>query len=348
MIDSYKKIPLKYQILAIVAITIALALTGWLKGHSNPFLVGSITAAVLILLHLFLTKLNSLLAFIVILVEIILYGAYIYGIYQYGMQAAQLLKVDINLLAIMVASFGLAMLGSYVYVGYRFSRGRLWLNLITAFFISSMAVAIILLVNPLFYIAALVVGYFTGLLYLFLRTPNLKKRPTVERLSLNSSTKKIVEDIFAESKLTFTFLNPVSPLAGGHYFAYNEYSAFLITVASPNKTFSLGRTGIVSDDTNLIPLLEYSQEQLKKENKSVNSDWVVPILLVVSNSKNLKPITSVSLSKWKQPDYILGVTNILTLQGFSRFIRATKGELKPLKAKRLHKISTFSKKLTTE
>lgn len=347
MIDSYRKIPLKYQTLAIAALTAFIIVIGWQQGHPNPLLVGVFTVAILILLHLFLTKLNSLLAFIVIIGEVALYGGYLSGIYLYLSKAVYYLSFDINLLVTMVTSFGLTMLASYVYVGYRFSRGRLWLNLLTGFFISAMTTAIILVINPLFYIVALVAGYFVGLIYLLLRTTNAKKRPVIYRNSLNQSTKNIVEGLFAESKLMFTPLSSTSPLSGGHYFAYNKYSAFLITVAAPNKTFSLGRTGIVSDENNLIPLLEYSQEQVKNQKKLINSTWVVPILLVVSNSKNLKPITVVSLSKWKQPDYDLGITKILTQTGFTRLMRATEGDMKPMKPKHLHKITNFVEKLTT-
>jgi len=346
MIDAYKRFPLKYQALAIGALTVVAFIIGWKSTH-EPFVVAGFVLGGLILLHIFLTKLNSLLAFIVILLQSAIYTGLIIGVYAYGTEVANMLTIDVNLIAIMLASFGLVLIATYVYAAYRFSRGRLWLNLTTAFIIAGLTTTTILIFATLFYVLALVAGFFAGLLYLILRSPNNKKRPTLTRSTLVKNRKEEVEKLFQANGLEYVEVPSSSFLGSGHYFAYTNQTAFLITVAAPSKTFSVSSAGILCDKTNLVPLLEFSQEQILKNKKFINPDLVIPVLLVLSSSKNLKPITSVSISKWKQPDFALGITHILTSKGFERFVRATAGEMKPLKPSHKEKIVSFSQNLTS-
>jgi len=346
MIDAYKRFPLKYQLVAIGVLTVIAAFIGWKEDHS-PLIVGGLTLTGLIVLHLFLSKLNSMLAFIVIVIISVTYAALIIAVYIYGGTAAQLLTIDINLIAVMLTSFGLAMLASYVWVASSYSRGRLWINLLTAFVLSTITSLLILVINPFFYIAALVVGYIVGLAFLILRKPNHKKRQKVIRPGLSTNNRTAVEKLFENSKLKYTSVAIDSDLSGSHYFAYNDRNAFAITVVIPSKTFSITPSGIVSDGKNITPLLEHAHEQMRANRKEIQPELVSHILLVVSSSKNLKNLSSVSIPKWKQPDNILGVTNIVTTKGFERFVRAVNGEMKPLSEKKQKKITNFYENLTS-
>lgn len=344
MIDAYRRFPLKYQILAIVGLTIVAFIISLVQGQ-QPFLIAGLVAAVLVVLHLFLSKLNSLLAFIVIAIQIFMFVTLIYGLYLYGTTITDLLTIDVNLAALMLGSFGVAMLASYIYVGYKFSRGRLWFNLMLGFLIASIATFIILAINPLFYIASMVVGYILGLAYLILRAPNPKKRPKVLRSTLTASTTRKAEELFTEQQLQFIRLKASGDLSGAHYLVHNNYAALLITVTEPSKTFSVTNSGIMSDSMNLVPLLEHNQEQLNRTKRQTKTVPITQALLVLSSAKQLQPVMSVNLSSWKQPDYVLGVTQILTPEGFARFVRATAGELKPFNPKQAERFSQFFAKL---
>jgi hypothetical protein len=344
MIDAYQRFHLKYQIAAIAGLTVLAFFIGWMQEH-QPFVVASFVLAGLILLHVFLTKLNSLLAFIVIIIQAAILLGLILGVYAYGLQVASLLTIDVNLVALMIASFGLTMIASYIYMGYRFSQGRLWANLTISFTLSGLTAAMILLINPAFYVTALLVGYITGAAYLLLRVPRKKKKPIVEKNALSSSVKKKVQHLLSENGLEFTLLTSNSDLSGGHYLARNEHALFLINVAVPTKSFSITSRGVLCDDTNLIPLLAHGQEELNKQHKMIKSEWVTPVLLVVSDSKHIKPITAVRIAKWKQPDHMLSVTNIVTPEGFSRLVRAYNDRMGSWKPKQVEKITFFTQKL---
>jgi hypothetical protein len=344
MIDAYKRFPLKYQIAAIVGLTIVAFVISLIEGQ-QPFLIAGLVAGVLVVLHLFLSKLNSLLAFIVITIQIFMFVALIYGLYIYGTPIADLLTIDINLAVLMLGSFGIAMLASYIYVGYKFSRGRLWFNLALGFFIASVITFVILMINPLFYVAAMAAGYIVGLAYLILRTPNPKKRPQVQKTSLSNNTARKAEELFTEQQLQFIRLKTSGELSGAHYLVHNSHVALLVTVAEPSKTFSVTNSGIMCDSFNLVPVLEQNQEQLNRVRRKAKIVPITQALLVLSSAKQLQPVMSVNLSSWKQPDYVLGVTQILTTAGFSRFIKATSGELKPFTTKQAERFSQFFAKL---
>lgn len=343
MIDAYKRFSGKSQVIAITALTGLALLLGW--SIDEPWLIGGTALGLLLLLHFFMTKLNSLLALIALIMQLVTYGCFMVAIRLYGDPIFPLMGIDLNLAFYGLGCYAITVTAFYLYVAYKFSRGRIWINLSTSFlllWITSMAT---ILINPVWYVTALTIGFVSGLLYLLVRIPNHKNRESFKRPVLTPAMAKESEELFTQQKLKFVRIGKESKLKG-HYFAYNDYSAFLINVVKPAKQFSVTNSGIVSDGLNLTPVLENAQSSIPLVRKEISPEHVTSILLVLSPFKNLQPVMSVAVSKWKQPDHMLGAMNILTAKGFSRFIRATQGEMKPLKNDKKTQIENFVQKLT--
>lgn len=344
MIDAYKRFPIKYPILAIIALTSLALLLGW--SVNEPWLVGGFVFAILVFLHLFMTKLNSLLALIAIIMQLTAYACLMVGITLYGQAAFTVMGISHDLAFYGLASYAVTVTAFYLYVAYRFSRGRMWINLSTAFLLMWVAAMIVILINPVWYVTALTLGFVLGLAFLLARIPNRKNKEPFVRPVLSKSVKTQAEALFVSNGLEFIKLNNDSPLKG-HYFAYNDHSAFLINVIKPTEQFSVTGSGIIADGLNLVPMIENAQESILLSHKEINPELVSSVLLVLSSFNNLQSVMSVTVSKWKQPDNMMGVMNILTGKGFSRFIRATNGEMKTLKEEKQMQIKKFAKKLTS-
>lgn len=345
MIDAYKRFPTKYHVVAITALTGLALLLGW--SVNEPLLVGGFALGALILLHLFMTKLNSLLALISIIMQFLTYGCLMVGITLYGKDIFPAMGINHDLAFYGLACYGVTVTAFYVYMSYKFSRGRMWINLSTAFLVQWISTMTIIMFNPVWYVTALTVGFVTGLLFLLLRMPNNKKKTPFKRPSLNKEVMAEAEGMFKKHELDYVNLDSDNALKG-HYFAYNDHTAFLITVVKPKTQFSVTGSGIISDGLNLVPVVENAQQSIILNKKELNPENVTSVLLVLSSFNSLQAVMSVAVSKWKQPDHMLGVTNILTGKGFSRFIRATEGEMKPLKPEQKERMKNFSKKLTSK
>lgn len=345
MIDAYRRFPLHYQIIAGLTVT---ALAYFLSMKSDEALIiTSGTAVALVFLHLFLIKLNSMLAFIVIAVQSIIVGTIVYGIHLYWPVIEPLIALDMNLVSTMVIFYGITTIASFVYLGYKYSRGRLWLNLLTAFILQMLTILAVLNYNVLFYVAAMVSGFIVGMLYLILRTPRMKKHPVVELPLLNKEVQKRTEQLLSNAELGYTYLPEKSSDLVGHYLAWGDNAVYLVNVVRPSKSFTVTSHGIQFDDTDLIPLMESSLLSVNTEKKKLPEKIVIPVVLVLSGFQNLQPVMSVNVSKWKQPDHLLGVTNILTEKGFVRFMKASNDRIKPLNGKIQKKVFSFVQNLTT-
>jgi hypothetical protein len=344
MIDAYKRYPVKYHIAAIIALTGLALLLGW--SVNEPLLVGGFAFGALVLLHLFMTKLNSLLALIAIIMQFVAYACLMVGVRFYGESVFIVMGIDIDLAFYGLACYAVTVTAFYIYMAYRYSRGRMWINLSTAFLIMWLVAMIIIVINTFWYVTALTAGFLAGLLFLLARIPNRKNKPSFKRPALSKTIAIQAENLFKANGLKFMQLDKESSLKG-HYFAYNEYSAFLINVVKPSEQFSVTHSGIISDGLNLAPMLENTQSSILHNKKQINPDNVTSILLVLSPFQNLQSVMSVTVSKWKQPDNMLGVMNILTVKGFARFMKATKGEMKPLKEEKQLQIKNFAEKLTS-
>lgn len=345
MIDAYKRFPVRYHVIAIIALTGLALLLGW--SVNEPWLVGGFTFGVLMLLHLFMTKLNSMLALIAIIMQLVTYACMMVGITIYGESTFTLMGINHDLAFYGLACYAVTVTAFHIYIAYRFSRGRMWINLSTAFLLLWITSFTIILINPVWYVTALTVGFVSGTVFLLARMPNRKKKEPFTRPLLSKKVMTESEELFKQNGLQFIQLDKESSLKG-HYFAYNEHSAFLISVVKPSEQFSVTGTGIISDGLNLVPMLENAQESIILSRKELNSEMVASVLLVLSPFHNLQAIMSVTVSKWKQPDNMIGVMSILTSKGFSRFIRATKGEMKTLKEDKQNQIKKFAEKLTSE
>lgn len=345
MIDAYKRFPLKYPIIAIIALTGLAFLLGW--SVNEPWLVGGFVFAILILLHLFMTKLNSLLALIAIIMQLAAYACLMIGITVYGQEAFTVMGINHDLAFYGLASYAITVTAFYLYVSYRFSRGRMWINLSTAFLLMWVAAMVVILINPVWYVTALTLGFVLGLAFLLARIPNRKKKEAFKRPVLSSSLQKEAETLFSRNRLEYIKLSKDDCLKG-HYFAYNDRSAFLISVIKPTEQFSVTGSGIIADGLNLVPMIENAQESILLSRKDISPELVTSVLLVLSPFNNLQSVMSVTVSKWKQPDNMMGIMNILTGKGFSRFIRATNGEMKTLKEEKQIQIKKFAKKLTSK
>ena len=328
---------------AIVALSVLALLLGW--SINEPWLVGGTVLVILLLLHFFMTKLNSLLALIAIIVQLVSYSALLIGVKIYGTTMLEMMGINQDLAFYGLACYAVTVTGIYLYVAYCYSRGRIWINLSTAFLLMWIGAFAIIVFNPIWYVTALTLGFVTGLVFLLIRIPNRKKKEPFTRPKLNPQLEEETEALFNKNGLTFYKLDRESPLKG-HYLAYNEQSAFLINVVKPTEQFSVSNSGIISDGLNLTPMLENSLDSLQVNKKEIPIDSVVSVLLVLSPFQNLQAVMSIAISKWKQPDHMLGVMNILTAKGFSRFIRATRGEMKAMKDERHAQIENFAKKLT--
>lgn len=344
MIDAYKRFPLKYHVAAILALTGLALLLGW--SVNEPWLVGGFTFGILLVLHFFMTKLNSLLALIAIIMQLVTYACLMVGVTLYGENIFALMGISHDLAFYGLASYAVTVTALYIYVAYRFSRGRMWINLSTAFLLMWLTAFIIIAFDPILYVTALTAGFLAGVIFLIVRMPNRKKKESFTRPVLTKSVATTAESLFQKNGLEFMKLDDESVLKG-HYFAYNEHSAFLINVVKPHEQFSVTSSAITSDGLNLVPMLENAQESVLLARKELNPELVVSILLVLSPFHNLQSVMSVAVSKWKQPDHMMGVMNILTDKGFSRFIRATKGEMKSLKENKQTEIKNFVQKLTS-
>lgn len=343
MIDAYKRFPIKYPIIAIIALTGLALLLGW--SVNEPWLVSGFVLGTLLLLHFFMTKLNSLLALIAIIMQLTAYACLMVGINLYGESVFSIMGISHDLAFYGLACYAVTVTAFYLYVAYRFSRGRIWINLSTAFLLMWVTALIVIMNNPIWYVTALTLGFVLGLAFLLIRIPNRKKKEPFTRPVLSKSVQTEAETLFKKNGLEFIKLSNDSCLKG-HYFAYNERSAFLISVIKPTEQFSVTGSGIIADGINLVPMIENAQESILLSRKEINPDLVSSILLVLSPFNNLQSVMSVTVSKWKQPDNMMGVMNILTGKGFSRFIRATNGEMKMLKEDKQILIKNFAKKLT--
>lgn len=344
MIDAYKRFPIKYPILAIIALTGLALLLGW--SVNEPWLVSGFVLATLLFLHFFMTKLNSLLALIAIIMQLAAYACLMIGINLYGETIFSLMGISHDLAFYGLASYAITVTAFYLYIAYRFSRGRIWINLSTAFLLMWVTAMIVIMRNPVWYVTALTLGFVLGLVFLLARIPNRKKKEPFTRPVLSRSVQAEAETLFKNNKLEFIKLSSEGCLKG-HYFAYNDRSAFLVSVIKPTEQFSVTGSGIISDGLNLVPMIENMQESVLFSHKDINPDLVSSVLLVLSPFNNLQSVMSVTVSKWKQPDNMMGVMNILTAKGFSRFIRATNGEMKILKDEKQTQIKNFAKKLTS-
>lgn len=343
MIDAYKRFHWKYQIGAITFLTLIAFLIGLQQGL-NPFIVAGFTAAALTILHVFLTKLNSLLAFIVLFAQSSIYILIMVSVEPYSMTINRFIPLDSSLIIIMVGSYGLVTVGLYGYVGYKFSRGRLWINLATGFILTNFITGTILLIQPLFYFAAVVLGFITGLSYLALRMPRKKKKQLHNIPTLKSAPRRKAEELFESHNLPYKRISNNETFES-HYLLEDERGTILATVVSPESTFSISNTGILCDNQDLVPVLENILSSKKLSGNS--SQFVDTVLLVMSSSKNLQPLTTVSISKWKQPDHPLGSVYIFTATGFSRFVRARKDNINPLNKKKQSQVKNFSNKFDT-
>lgn len=343
MIDAYKRFSVRTHALAIAALTGLALLLGWTV--NEPWLIGGAVLGTLIVLHLFMTKLNSLLALIAILVQAITFGAMLVGIRHYGEPMLAVMGVNPELAFYGFACYALTVTGLYLFVAYKLSRGRMWINLSTAFMLMWIVSLVVIAFNPLWAVTALTSGFVAGLTFLLLRIPNRRKKEPFTRPALNKTLAAQAESLFAKNDLEFVRLGKESQLKG-HYLAYNEQSAFLISVVKPVEQFSVTNTGVVSDGVNLTPMLENAQDSIHLSRKDLPVGCITSVLLVLSPFQNLQAIMTVAVSKWKQPDHMLGTMNILSTKGFSRFIRATKGEMKHMKPEKRAQIKNFAEKLT--
>lgn len=343
MIDAYKRFSIRTHILTILALTALAFLLGW--SVQEPWVVGLSSFSLLVLLHFFMTKLNSLLALTAIIVQLVGYACLLVGLKVYGGDLFDTYKINEDLAFYGLASYAITVTAFYLFFSYKFARGRIWINLSTAFILLWVASGIVMLINPLWFVTAFIIGFVAGFLFLLARIPNRKNKPPFQRPILTPAVGKTAEKLFRDNQLEYAKINKVSALKG-HYFAYNEHTAFLITVVKPSEQFSVTSSGIISDGMNLVPLIENAQTSLRLNKKELNPDNVCTVLLVLSPFKSLQPIITVNVSKWKQPDHMIGTTNILTPVGFKRFIKATKGEMKPLKPEHLAQIEKISQKLT--
>lgn len=343
MIDAYKRFPVKYPIIAIIALTGLAFLLGW--SVDEPWLVSGFVLAALLLLHFFMTKLNSLLALIAIIMQLAAYSCLMVGITLYGESAFTIMGINHDLAFYGLACYAVTVTAFYLYIAYRFSRGRMWINLSTAFLIMWVTAMVVIVRNPIWYVTALTLGFVLGLVFLLARIPNRKKKESFTRPVLAKTVQAEAEALFKKNGLEFVKLDKDSCLKG-NYFAYNDRSAFLINVIKPTEQFSVTGSGIIADGLNLVPMVENAQESIVLSRKEMNPDLVNSVLLVLSPFNNLQSVMSVTVSKWKQPDNMMGVMNILTGKGFSRFIRATNGEMKVLKEDKQIQIKNLAKKLT--
>jgi hypothetical protein len=344
MIDAYKRFPVKCHVIAIIALTGLALLLGW--SVNEPWLVGGFAFGILLLLHFFMTKLNSLLALIAIIMQLVAYACLMVGFSLYGESTFSLMGISHDLAFYGLACYAVTVTAFYLYVAYKFSRGRMWINLSTAFLLMWITSLAIIVINPVWYVTALTVGFVSGLVFLIARIPNRKKKESFTRPLLSKEVRIEAEQLFKKNGLEFVKLDKESCLKG-HYFAYNDHSAFLINVVKPTEQFSVTSSGIISDGLNLVPMLENAQESILISRKEINPDMVASVLLVLSPFHNLQSVMSVTVSRWKQPDNMLGVMNILTAKGFSRFIRATKGEMKILREDKQMQIKKIAEKLTS-
>jgi hypothetical protein len=345
MIDAYKRFPIKYPIIAIIALTGLALLLGW--SVNEPWLVSGFVLATLLLLHFFMTKLNSLLALIAIIMQLAAYACLMVGINLYGETIFSIMGISHDLAFYGLACYAVTVTAFYLYIAYRFSRGRIWINLSTAFLLMWVTAMVVIMRNPVWYVPALTLGFVLGLVFLLARIPNRKKKEPFTRPVLSKSVQAEAEALFKKNGLEFIKLSNDDCLKG-HYFAYTDRSAFLISVIKPTEQFSVTGSGIIADGLNLVPMIENAQESVLLSHKDINPDLVSSVLLVLSPFNNLQSIMSVTVSKWKQPDNMMGVMNILTAKGFSRFIRATNGEMKALKDEKQMQIKNFAKKLTSK
>lgn len=343
MIDAYKRFSVRTHVLAIAALTGLALYLGW--SVNEPWLISGSVLGILLVLHFFMTKLNSLLALIAILVQAIAFGSMLVAIRYYGDPVLSVMGVNPDYAFYGFAFYALTVSGLYLYLAYQFSRGRMWINLSTAFMVMWVVSLFTVAFNPLWAVTALTSGFVAGLVYLLLRIPNRRKKEPFTRPTLRKALATEAENLFVKNELEFVKLDKESPLKG-HYFAYNEKSAFLISVVKPVEQFSVTNTGIISDGVNLTPMLENAQDSIYINRKEVPVECITSVLLVLSPFQNLQAIMTVAVSKWKQPDHLLGTMNILSGKGFSRFIRATKGEMKHMKESKQAQIRNFAKKLT--
>ncbi len=341
MIDAYRRFSLPYQLIAGAAITLMAYLLS--MNSDEALIITAGTAVGLVVLHLFLLKLNSMLAFIVILLQASIMGLIVYGVHSVWPFISDFITLDVSLVSALIIFYSITTSAVYVYLGYKFSRGRLWLNLMTAFIFQSVGIFSVLLYNVLFYVAAFVLGFILGGVYLVLRMPRMKKHPDVSLPLLNKEAQVRAEKLLDNSGLHYMYLPDEETNLVGHYFAWDENSAYLVNVVRPQKSFTVSGHGIQADDRDLIPLMEASLLSINNE-KELPSEITVPVMLVLSGFHNVQPVMAVNVSKWKQPDHLLGVTNILTEKGISRFMNASQDKIKPLNTRTKKKLDSFSKK----
>lgn len=324
MIDSYRRFPLKYQLLSWFVLVVLAFLLG--SQTEEVWLITGGVAVGLLLLHWFLVKLNSLLAFIIISFQGFIYVSITVAAHIYWEDLDSYTTLDLQFLSALIVLYGMTSIASYVYLAYRTSRGRLWLNLLTAFILQNFITLTIIGFYPLFYLAGMAAGFLSGATYLVLRAPRLSSRPAPEPVLVSADIKTKTGMMLQEAGYQKVWLPSTDSTLEGNWLGVSDKNVLIVTVVKPYKSFSVTPSQIEVDGKNLLPLLEATHQSIHATRKMVPAGAVTHVLLVMADFKNIHPVMTVNVSAWKQPDYTVGQTVILTRNGWGRFNRALLAE----------------------
>lgn len=208
-----------------------------------------------------------------------------------------------------------------VLIGYFFSNGRTWLNLLIAYILFDSAFIFFVAVN-LQYVYALALSFVIAVIFLAVKGITWKKSEPFAFIKrspiLLKKTRLLLEkeSLTSESK-DLEFIDFISTTE-------DKTKVFAILTLDIFRDFEIKGNEILVDGKIVTPILEELLLDLKaysRENK-VNPKSVIPVIL---SHKNVLPsnVSSVKVSPRSKPDRTLGTVYLVTPAGLASLIEKT-------------------------
>lgn len=323
MIHKYQQIT---PFTKIVSFALILFLSGVVsvRFDYNIALVLISVAAIGIVTHLSLTYLNSVFAAIVILLELgLFYITAGNAILNLG-PLEYVLNLNLQVVETLILTLGIFVVTAYSLFAYRFSKGKLWSNLLVAFILFNGVSTPIWIFEPSRLVLGLSAGFAAGLLYLTLRGVQFRRKssiPVVPKQAINSLLKKKILTILDTTDVRIRDVTRDENWKSTHFVISDDYKVYNIHALSARSSFVIKSSGVYADGNNINELVEGLRLDVLRNKDEVPVRQTVSVLLLPAESLLPQGIKTLTISHSRQPDRSAGLIVISTPKRFKKLIQ---------------------------
>lgn len=333
----YQQLRNSTKLLTALGILLIATIIAW-QFHYDVLFAVIATASVLAVVHVALTFWKSTLSALIILLQLAIYFTLGDGITLYLGGYSEEANFSIAVIRILLLTLSIVQAALFGYIAYRFSKGKMWLNLFVSFSLFNIVGFSIFLFHNNLLVVALIAAFFTAIGYLALRSirrKNSEKAP--EKPKLAQSLRSNIETQLSEMKLEFTDVSKAADWEATHYLAHDEHALYNIRVVPAKESLVINSKGLQTNGVSLNPDLEYLRLDAIDNAKTVGTKQMISVLLFPAESMLPQGTKTVNISRRKQPSYSLGVSVIATPKRLKKFVIAQR-QTKKLPEKVLKKL----------